>query len=68
MAIGDLASEANLPLVAGTEQANTIDTEINATRDMIGQVILDQAPRVRIGTTLPGTTGNIVGELFVRHS
>ena len=67
MAIGDTAAAAGLPLVAGTELANTLDTIENQTRDMIGDVILTQAPRVRVGTVLPGTTGNITGEIFVRY-
>lgn len=68
MAIGDKAAAAGLPLVAGTELANTLDTIENETRDMIGEVKLSQAKRVRVGTTLPGTTGNVVGEIFVRYS
>ncbi len=68
MAVGDKASQAGLPLVSGTEPANTLETIENATRDMIGDVILKQAKRVRVGTSLPGTTGNIVGEIFVRYS
>lgn len=68
MAIGDRASEAGLPLTTGSELANTIDTEINRTRDYVGDIILNNPPRFRVGTTLPGTTGNIVGEVFVRYN
>lgn len=68
MATGDTAAAAGLPLVSGNEPANAIDTIENATRDMIGRVKLDQAKRVRVGTSLPGSSGNIVGEIFVRYS
>lgn len=38
MAVGDDATAANYPLVIGTEEAHTIDTEINRSRDLIAAV------------------------------
>jgi len=37
MAIGDAAAAAGIDLVSGSEQANTLDTEENKTRDYIAQ-------------------------------
>lgn len=67
MAIGDTAAAAGLDLVAGTALANTLDTEENKTRDYIGDLKLKMPARIRTGTTLPGTTGNTVGEIFVKY-
>lgn len=38
MAVGDDALAAGMDLVTGSELANTIDTEINKTRDYIAQL------------------------------
>ncbi|WP_156122571.1 hypothetical protein [Microbacterium hominis] len=38
MAIGDDAVAAGFPVLTGNEQASTIDTEINKSRDLIAQV------------------------------
>jgi cystathionine beta-lyase family protein involved in aluminum resistance len=38
MAVGDDALAAGMDLVAGSDLANTIDTEINKTRDYIAQL------------------------------
>ena len=37
MAIGDDATAAGIPIMTGNEQANTLDTEINFTRDEIAR-------------------------------
>ena len=38
MAVGDAAVGAGYPILTGSERANTIDTEINRTRDIIAQL------------------------------
>lgn len=48
MPIGDDALAAGFPIMSGNEQANTIETEINETRDII-------ARRVRVSNTAPTT-------------
>lgn len=50
-AAGDDAAAAGMPLVAGSAAANTIDTELNITRDLIAQ--RTQVP----GTPLPISKG-----------
>ncbi|MNL85137.1 hypothetical protein D3C87_2133440 [compost metagenome] len=68
MAIGDTAAAAGLDLVSGAALANTLDTEENKTRDYVGDLKMKMPPRIRTGTSLPGTSGNTVGEIFVRYA
>lgn len=50
MAIGDDAIAAGIPIMTGTEQANTLDTEMNLTRDEIARRTRDVMPISRGGT------------------
>ncbi len=50
MAIGDDAIAAGMAIVAGTAQANTIDTEINRSRDYIAQRTSAVTPITKGGT------------------
>jgi len=58
MAAGDDALAAGFPIVTGSELANTIDTEINITRDIL-------ARRVRVSATEP-TENLAVGDLWAK--
>lgn len=61
--IGDDALAAGMELVAGTVQANTIDTEINRTRDYVAQRTSDITPIDQGGTgatTPEGARTNLV--------
>ena len=66
MAIGDIASEAGLPLVPGTDQANTLDTIENETRDMIGQIMLNNPRRITVSPTAP--TSPAVGDVWIKSA
>lgn len=50
MAIGDAALSAGFPLLDGSEPANTIDEEINRTRDLIAQRTSEVTPISKGGT------------------
>lgn len=65
MAIGDTAAAAGLDLVAGTDMANTLDTELNKILDLIGQIKLNNPNRITSGPT-PPTSGRTVGDIHVR--
>lgn len=58
MAIGDDALAAGFPILSGNEAANTIDTEINKTRDIL-------ARKIRVSNTAP-TTNLAVGDLWAK--
>lgn len=50
MATGDDAANAGMAVLNGTEPANTLDTEINLTRDYIAQRTADVVPIAKGGT------------------
>lgn len=50
MAIGDDALAAGIPIMNGTEQANTLDTEMNKTRDEIARRTSTVMPIAKGGT------------------
>jgi len=56
MAIGDAAASKGMDLVNGTEAANTLDTEINKTRDYIAELEIDASTDITTGT-LPMSRG-----------
>lgn len=58
MAAGDDALAAGFPIVTGNELANTIDTELNITRDLL-------ARKIRVSATAP-TTNLKVGDLWAK--
>ena len=66
MAIGDLASQAGLPLVPGTAQASDLDQFDNETRDMIARIILSNPGRISVGPTAP--TALKLGDVWIRTS
>jgi len=57
MATGDDALAAGIPVMTGTEPANTLDTEINLTRDVIAQRTNAVTPVAKGGTG----TSNVYG-------
>jgi len=60
MAVGDDATAAGYPILTGSEQANTLDTEVNRTRDFVAQVkalILATWPVNRGGTGSTSKSG-----------
>jgi hypothetical protein len=57
MATGDDAIAAGMPVMTGNEQANTLDTEINLTRDLIAQRTNDVTPVVKGGTGATNAAG-----------
>ena len=65
MAVGDIAASAGLDLVAGTDMANTIDTELNKILDVVGQIKLNNPTKITTGPT-PPTTGRTIGDIHVR--
>lgn len=64
MAIGDIAAAAGLPLVAGTVQANTLETIENETRDFIGRIKLDHPRKITVSTTAP--TSPAEGDVWIK--
>ncbi|WP_322412069.1 hypothetical protein [Microbacterium invictum] len=65
MAIGDTAAAAGLPLVSGTVQANTIDTIENQTRDMVGQIMLNNPKKITVSPTAPASPN--VGDVWIKQ-
>lgn len=61
MAAGDKSLAEGFPVVSGSELANTIDTEINVSRDLIA----DQKRRIRVQDTQP-TENLVVGTLWAQ--
>lgn len=57
MAIGDDAAAAGMDLVLGSQAANTIDTEINKSRDYIAQKTSDVTPVAKGGTGATNASG-----------
>lgn len=54
MAIGDAAVLAGMAILTGSEPANTIDTEINKTRDYIADRTSTVTPVAKGGTDCNG--------------
>ncbi|AZS39977.1 MULTISPECIES: hypothetical protein [Microbacterium] len=61
MAVGDDALAEGFPVVSGSELANTIDTLINETRDLLAR----EKRRIRVSSTQP-TENLTVGTLWAQ--
>lgn len=64
MAIGDIATSAGLSLVAGTAAANTLETIVNETRDMIGAIKLNLPRKITVSPTAP--TSPVAGDVWIK--
>ena len=64
MAVGDKATEAGIPLTSGAAAANTIDTEINALKDVVGEQKLNHPRKMTVSATAPASPQ--VGDIWFK--
>nr|WP_315266031.1 hypothetical protein [Microbacterium lemovicicum] len=66
MAVGDTATAAGIPLTSGSAPANTLETEINALKDIVGEQKLNNPRKISTGATAPTTPS--VGDVWIKVS
>jgi len=64
LAAGDDAAAAGFPTVPGSAMANTLETEVNITRDLVAQQAKRSGPRIDIWVQ-SGDPGHAPGRVWI---